>query len=47
MTETVWVVLLTMLWNATVLGVCAYAVFWLGHSGGWFLLAILLMWSVD
>lgn len=30
-------------WNGAVLGVTAYAVFWLGHSGWWFLLALLLL----
>ncbi len=25
-----------------VFGVCAYAVFWLGHSGWWFLLALIV-----
>lgn len=28
--------------RAAILGVTAYAVFWLGYSGWWFLLAILL-----
>lgn len=31
-----------LLWSILVMGVTAYAVFWLDHSGWWFLLAILL-----
>lgn len=33
---------LVLAYNAAILGVCAYAVFWLGHSGWWFLLALIL-----
>jgi len=29
-------------WEAATIGGCAYVVFWLGHSGWWFLLAVLL-----
>lgn len=34
---------LLLIYRGAILGVTAYAVFWLGYSGGWFLLAILLM----
>lgn len=36
-----------MAWNGIVLGVTAYAVFWLGHSGWWFLLAVFLLVGFD
>ena len=36
---------ISTMWNVLVLGVTAYAVFWLGHSGWWFLLAVLLLHS--
>jgi hypothetical protein len=29
-------------WYGLVIGGCAYVVFWLNHSGWWFLLAIIL-----
>lgn len=29
-------------WNSIVFGTCAYVVFWLGHSGWWFLLAMII-----
>ncbi len=34
--------LFRVLWPAIVFGTAAYAVFWLGHTGWWFLLAILI-----
>lgn len=43
MTRTAALFLLFLLcWRMLVLGTCAYVVFWQGHSGWWFLLAILL-----
>jgi hypothetical protein len=39
------VVLLVLLYNAVILGFTAYVVFWMGHSGWWFLLAVLLLHS--
>lgn len=36
---------LVMIWNAVVLGVTAYAVFWLDRSGWWFALALVLVAS--
>jgi hypothetical protein len=35
--------LLILLWNAIVLGVTTYLVFWMGHSGWWYLLALILI----
>jgi hypothetical protein len=35
--------LIKALWVFAVMGTTAYAVFWLGFSGWWFLLAILLI----
>ena len=40
--DKVWLYLIATLWNVLVWGVTAYAVFWLGHSGWWFVLAALL-----
>lgn len=37
-----WVLAQLLLWRATVLGVCTYLVFWMGHSGWWYLLAVVL-----
>jgi len=37
----IWAII-RFLWAFSVLGTCAYAVFWQGHSGWWFLLAIML-----
>ena len=41
-----WSVLLYWLyvlaWEALTIGGCAYVVFWIGHSGWWFVLAVLL-----
>lgn len=34
---------LITLWNLVVIGGCAYAVFVLGHSPLWFILAVLLL----
>lgn len=31
-----------IMWDGFVVGGCAYAVFWLGHSGWWFALAMVL-----
>ena len=31
-----------VLWEAFVIGGCAYLVFWLGASGWWFILAVVL-----
>lgn len=39
------VVLTVVFWNLTILGVTAYVVFWMGHSGWWFLLAVFLLWT--
>lgn len=36
---------MTLAYNAAIIGGCAYLVFWRGHSGWWFLLAMLLMAS--
>ena len=33
--------------NTIVLGTTAYAVFWLGHSGWWFLLALMIRGSAN
>ena len=40
----IWVVrrMTRLLWAAAVFGVTAYAVFWRGYSGWWFLLALLI-----
>lgn len=35
----------SLVWGLVILGGCAYAVFWLDHSGWWFLLAMLLAGS--
>lgn len=35
-------ILCSYIWGAACLGVCTYLVFWLDHSGWWYLLAILL-----
>ena len=40
------IILAVLASNLIVLGGCAYAVFWLGHSGWWFLLAVLLLDTV-
>ena len=37
------IVAILISFNAAVLGTTAYVVFWLGYSGWWFLLALLLM----
>lgn len=42
-----WDMILTTLWNATVIGVCTYLVFWKDYSGWWFLLAFILMCSIN
>lgn len=34
-----------LLWGVSILGTCAYAVFWLDHNGWWFVLAILITGS--
>jgi hypothetical protein len=36
-----------LVWATLVMGTCTYVVFWLDHSGWWYLLAILIMgcWS--
>ena len=31
-----------LIWNLTVFIGCSYLVFWKGHSGAWFILAILI-----
>ncbi|MCX5570585.1 hypothetical protein [Kaistia nematophila] len=36
------IVLMILVYGAAILGVTAYAVFWLDRSGWWFLLAIIL-----
>ena len=36
------VIALMYAWAAAVFGVTAYAVFWLGHSGWWFLVALII-----
>jgi hypothetical protein len=36
------IVAILIAWRVLVLGTCTYLVFWEGHSGWWFLLAILL-----
>lgn len=36
------IVFLLVAWRFVVLGTCTYLVFWQGHSGWWFLLAIVL-----
>ncbi|MFG1462306.1 hypothetical protein V5F77_05345 [Xanthobacter sp. DSM 24535] len=38
--------LMSLAFNLVIYGVCAYAVFWLGHSGWWFLLAMVISASV-
>lgn len=35
--------LILVLYNVAILGFCSYIVFWRGHSGWWFLLAIILL----
>ena len=40
MKATVLVIAMILIYRLLVLGACAYTVFWLGHSGWWFLLAI-------
>ena len=35
-------VFLHLLWDTLVFGTCTYVVFWLGQSGWWYLLAILI-----
>lgn len=44
---TAFVLLALMTFRAAILGVTAYAVFWLGYSGWWFLLAIILCSGSD
>jgi hypothetical protein len=39
--------LIRFLWYVLVFGVTAYAVFWLGHTGWWFVLAIILSSCFD
>jgi hypothetical protein len=31
-----------LIWSLTVMAACTYIVFWLNHSGAWYLLAIFL-----
>jgi 4-hydroxybenzoate polyprenyltransferase len=35
------------IWSITILAVCTYLVFWMDHSGWWYLLAMILcgMWN--
>lgn len=35
------IALIYFAWNIIVLGTTAYVVFWLGHSGWWFLFALI------
>lgn len=37
----------TTVWNTMVWGGCGYAVFWLGHSGWWFLLAMVVSCGIN
>ncbi len=37
-----WSIVLKVIWCAAVFGTAAYAVFWLGHSGWWFVLAFVV-----
>ena len=39
---TAFIFALSTVCNLVVLGTTAYAVFWLGHSGWWFLLALMI-----
>ena len=39
--------ILDFIWSVGVIGGCAYIVFWKGHSGWWFILAIALVSSVS
>ena len=39
--------LLILPYNAFLISGCAYLVFWKGHSGWWFLLAVVLLKSVE
>ena len=38
--------LLVVAYDAFIISGCAYLVFWKGHSGWWFLLAVVLLKSV-
>ena len=42
-TAFVWIYLIRTAYSLIVLGVCAYVVFWLGFSGWWFVLALVLL----
>lgn len=39
--------LLVLAYDAFIIGGCAYLVFWKEHSGWWFLLAVVLLESVE
>jgi hypothetical protein len=47
MRESVILNILAMIWNAFVLAGTTYVVFWKNQSGWWFLLAVILIVSVN